>query len=169
MTSSSLDNIHLVYNARIWQSSGDDMSWMTFNTDTGDITAAGRHDPPLDRFPPSRRHDVTDRRIVPGLHESHAHVTYLGQRLRYVDLKGCQSIQQLQDRVRSFTAERPGSSWIVGHGWEQHLLGRYPTRYDLDAACSDRPVHLIRICYHATVENSLAIKLAGFISPIACY
>jgi len=162
MTSSSSDNIQLVYNARIWQSPGDDMTWMTFNTDDGYITAVGRRDPPLHKFPPSRRRDVSGRRIIPGLHESHVHVAYLGRLLHCADLKGCRSIEQLQQRVRSFAAERPGATWIVGRGWEQHLLGRFPTRHDVDAACSDRPVHLVRICGHASVENSLALKLAGF-------
>jgi len=161
MSSSSSDNIQLVYNARIWQSAGADVTWMTFNTVSGYITAVGRHDPPLDKFPPNRRRDASDSRIIPGLHDSHLHVTLLGRQLRSVDLRGCQSIEELQQRVRNFAAERPGAAWIVGHGWEQHLLGRLPTRHDLDAAVSDRPVHLSRVCYHASVENSLAIKLAG--------
>jgi len=161
MTSSS-DKLQLVYNARIWQSLDDDMTWMTFNGDNGYITAVGRHDPPLGRFPLARRRDVSGHRIIPGLHEAHIHLTYLGSHLHSVDLKGCRSIEQLQQRVRSFAAERPGTTWIVGRGWEQQLLGRFPTRHDVDAACSDRPVHLIRICHHASVENSLALNLAGF-------
>lgn len=163
MTSPSSDNLQLVYNARIWQSAGDDLTWMTFNTGSGYVTAVGRHDPPLDKFPPDRRRDVSGRRIIPGLHESHIHLTYLGRQLQWLDLKGCQSIEQLQQRVRSVAAQRPAATWIVGCGWEQHLLGRFPTRHDLDAACSDRPVHLLRSCRHASVENSVALKLAGLI------
>ena len=53
------------------------MTWMTFNTETGCITAVGRHDPPLDEFPPNLRHDVCGGRIIPGLHDSHLHVTGL--------------------------------------------------------------------------------------------
>ena len=169
MTSLPSDNIRLVYNARIWQSPGDDMTWMTFNTDSGYITAVGRDDPPLDKFPSDHRHDVHSSRIIPGLHESHLHLTFLGRQLHYVDLTGCRSIEQLQQRVRSFAAEQPETKWIVGYGWEQHLLGRFPTRHDLDAACSDRPVHLTRICRHAAVENSLVIRLAGLISLIKCF
>ena len=161
MTLSSSDSFQLVFNARIWQSPGEDTTWMTFSTDSGYITAVGRHDPPVDKFPPNRRRDIKGRRIIPGLHESHLHLTYLGRQLNLVDLKGCQSVEQLQQQVRSFAAKRPGVTWIVGHGWEQHLLGRFPTRHDLDAACSDRPVHVSRICGHASVENSLALQLAG--------
>jgi len=93
----------------------------------------------------------------------------LGRYLHSVDLRGCKTIAQLQQRVRDFATERPGSGWIVGSGWDQQLLGRYPTRHDIDAAVSDRPVHLSRVCCHASVENSLAIKLAGSILIItAC-
>ena len=56
---SSADSVRLVYNARIWQSEGDDATWMTFNTDTGHIAAVGRHNPPpLNLFPPDRRRDA---------------------------------------------------------------------------------------------------------------
>jgi len=58
--------MQLVYNARIWQSAGDDATWMSFNADTGYITAAGLDDPPLDEFPPDRRRDVSGRRVIPG-------------------------------------------------------------------------------------------------------
>lgn len=158
---SSSDSIQLVYNPRIWQSAGDDMTWMTFSTGSGCIAAVGRHDPPLDEFPPNRRRDVSGRRIIPGLHESHIHVAYVGRQLRSVDVHGCRSVEELQRRVRSFAGERPAARWIVGYGWDQHLLGRFPTRHDLDAACRDRPVYLSRVCYHASVGNSLALSLAG--------
>ena len=106
-----------------------------------------------------------------GLHESHIHVTHLGRQLHSVDLRGCRSIEDLQQRVRRFAADRPAglATWVVGHGWDQYLLGRYPTRHDVDAACSDRPVHLTRICGHASVENSLALKLAGLYVSFATY
>jgi len=49
----------LVYNARIWQSSsGEDATWMTFDTVNGRIAAVGRHRPPLHQFPPDRRRDA---------------------------------------------------------------------------------------------------------------
>ena len=165
MTSSSPGtdgDMQLLYNARIWQSSGDDMTWMTFSPRSGLISGVGRHKPPpLDLFPPDRRRDVTGRRIIPGLHDSHVHLTYLGRRLRSLDLSGCRSVDEIQQQVRCFAAERPSERWIIGHGWDQRLLGRCPTRDDVDIACGDRPVHLIRICCHASVENSLALKLAG--------
>jgi len=160
MTSLS-NSIQLVYNARIWQSAEEDMTWMTFSADSGRIAAVGRHDPPLDDFPPNRRRDVSGRRIIPGLHESHIHVTGVGRRLRSVDVCGCRSVEDLQRRVRGFVGERPTARCVVGYGWDQHLLGRFPTSHDLDAACRDRPVYLSRVCYHASVGNSLALQLAG--------
>jgi len=101
------------------------------------------------------------------------HVTLVGRRLRsVVDLRGCRSVEELQRRVRGFAAgERPATEaprrrWVVGHGWDQHLLGGFPTRHDLDAACRDRPVYLSRVCYHASVANSLALQLAGSPEPL---
>ena len=37
---------------------------------------------------------------------------------------------------------------------------RYPTRFDLDEVCPDRPVLLQRVCLHIAVANSLALKMA---------
>jgi len=100
MTPTSSENVHLVYNARIYQSGSeddDDMTWMTFDEVSGVITAVGRQDPTpsLERFPPDRRRDADGRRIIPGLHDSHVHLAYLGSQLRTVDLKGCRSIEEV--------------------------------------------------------------------------
>ena len=50
---------------------------------------------------------------------------------------------------------------VYGMDWEQDLLGRYPSREDLDAACNDRPVIVSRACIHMDVINSKALQLAG--------
>ena len=73
----------------------------------------------------------------------------------------CRSIEELIGRIASYAAANPEKRWIVGHGWEHDLIGRYPTRHDLDAGCRDRPVFLFRICGHAAVVNSVALELAG--------
>ena len=51
--------------------------------------------------------------------------------------------------------------WLYGQQWEQDLMGRFPTRVDLDAVVSDRPVVAMRVCLHIGVVNSKVLELAG--------
>jgi predicted amidohydrolase YtcJ len=63
--------------------------------------------------------------------------------------------------LRTYAAAHPEGA-IVGRGWiETHWPERrFPTRADLDAVVSDRPVFLERIDGHAAVVNSAALALA---------
>jgi predicted amidohydrolase YtcJ len=172
MTSVDDAKRHLVYNARILQSgmSGQmDLTWMLFNTDTGYIISVGTENPPTDCVPESRRTDFGGFRILPGLHDSHIHIGLLGRSLNSVDLRNCKSIEDLQERLRQFVDSRNSLKWIVGRGWEQDLLGRYPNKHDLDAVCKDKPVYLVRVCGHIAVANSLALQLAGKNRLTYCY
>ncbi|MGE5560024.1 MAG: amidohydrolase [Chloroflexota bacterium] len=110
-----------------------------------------------------RRVDLGGRAVVPGLIDSHNHLTWYGFFLNQVDLNGVKSIAELQARISAHARSlRPGE-WLTGGGWEQGAFAdkRYPTRHDLDAVVSDRPVVLDRVCYHAIVVNSRALELAG--------
>jgi predicted amidohydrolase YtcJ len=41
--------------------------------------------------------------------------------------------------------------------------GAYPSRQDIDAVCSIRPVFLYRNCWHIGVANSAALRIAGLL------
>jgi predicted amidohydrolase YtcJ len=79
------------------------------------------------------------------------------------NLEGTKSLAELQERVRRRAADmaEPGR-WIVGRGWIETpwTPSRFPTRDDLDAVVSDRPVFLVRADGHAAVANSRAFELA---------
>jgi len=161
---SDIAKLHLVYNARIWQSGVDeqrDKTWMMFNVDTGFIASTGIDDPPINSVPDNQRTDCNGRRILPGLHESHIHIGLLGRSLNSVDLQNCKSINEFKAKVGKFIDEHSELKWIVGRGWEQDLLGRYPSKQDLDSVCPDKPMYMVRICGHIAVANSLALHLAG--------
>ena len=113
------------------------------------------------QFTEGHRKDYEGRRILPGLHESHIHVGELGQQLTCLDLHGCSSIDDLKAKLKDWCKSHPDSSWILGRNWEQDVLGRYPTREDLDAVCPDRPVFLWRVCIHIAVVNTKALAIAG--------
>jgi predicted amidohydrolase YtcJ len=107
--------------------------------------------------------DGGGRTLLPGLIDAHGHVIDLGMAELTVQLVGTSSIADLQQRLRSYAAARPGDGWITGFGWNQELWPdkRFPTAADLDAVVPDRPVVLERVDGHAVVANSAAMKAAG--------
>jgi predicted amidohydrolase YtcJ len=109
------------------------------------------------------RHDYRKGVVVPGFIDAHNHMLWTGIQQKLVDLAGCRSIAEMQQRLRAYRQAHPEREWVVsGEGWHvEHLAEkRYPTRQELDAAVPDRPVYLPRGGHSASV-NSLALKLAG--------
>ncbi|ELU03691.1 hypothetical protein CAPTEDRAFT_206365 [Capitella teleta] len=150
----------LVVNAQIWSGKiGGDFSWMRYNPSSGYITEVGRGAPPP-KETATKVKDFHGKRIFPGFHESHLHLGHLGNLLCSLDLHGCNSIEKLQTKLQDYMAKNP-SGWVVGNNWEQDVLGRYPTKEDLDAVSGDRPVFLHRVCHHIGIGNSKALQLAG--------
>jgi predicted amidohydrolase YtcJ len=107
--------------------------------------------------------DAQGRTLLPGLIDAHGHVMGLGLAATRLDLVGTASLEDLQQRLRTYSAANPGDSWIVGRGWNQELWPdkRFPTAADLDAIVADRPVALKRVDGHALVVNTAALKAAG--------
>ncbi|EHR78668.1 amidohydrolase [Thermococcus litoralis DSM 5473] len=98
--------------------------------------------------------------VLPGFIDSHMHLNSLGQSLKMLNLKGTKSIEELKTKLKGY-AEKTSTSWILGFGWDQEELGRYPTREDLDEVVNDKPVLLYRTCFHAAVLNTKAIEIVG--------
>ena len=152
----------LVHNGSIYCSGQPDLNWMMFNTDTGYIEKVGRG--PLHESIKSEvaiTVDCQGKRVLPGLNEAHIHFLSIGVALEGVQLKGSDSIEEFQKRIKEHIKEHPKREWYWGAQWEQDLMGRYPTKEDLDAVCADKPMHMARYCGHIGVVNSKALELAG--------
>jgi predicted amidohydrolase YtcJ len=107
-------------------------------------------------------YDLNRRTVVPGLVDCHVHMTSFGNHLTRLDLTGVGSIKELQTKLSQYARKTHLKKWIIGRRWDQEkfLDHRYPTREDLDAAVSDKPVWIIRVCGHLGVANTLALNLA---------
>jgi predicted amidohydrolase YtcJ len=106
--------------------------------------------------------DAENGTLVPGLADCHVHMTDFGFLLQSMDLRSIGSIKKMQQKLRQYSNENPGESWIKGGRWDQERFAekRLPTRWDLDEAIEDRPVLLNRVCGHIAVANSKALQLA---------
>jgi predicted amidohydrolase YtcJ len=104
----------------------------------------------------------------PGFTDSHAHLLGIGLREVTLDLAPVPSLKELQAALAAYAKAHP-SGPITGRGWiETHWPEkRFPTRFDIDAVVSDRPVFLERADGHAAVVNSAALKLGGIVRSTA--
>ncbi len=106
--------------------------------------------------------DLSGATVLPGLTDSHAHLSGIGWRELNFDLTGVESVEALKRRLAE-RAAADRAEWIVGVGWIESKWQPpvFPRRQDLDAAVSDRPVVLERADGHAIVVNSKALEIAG--------
>lgn len=106
--------------------------------------------------------DLGGRTVLPGFIDSHVHIDELGIFLSAIDLRGTKSLRELKERLRK-ALDSVETLWVLGHGWDQELFEekKWPTRWDIDEVVSHRPALLTRICLHAAVLNTLALKVTG--------
>ena len=121
----------------------------------GDDLIAGRAD--------ARQLDGRGRFVLPGLVDSHAHMSNQGFLYVQLNLTGTPSVEDSVERIALYARTNPGSGWIEGRGWNQVLwpVREFPTAAHIDAVVSDRPVWLRRVDGHAGWANSKALAIAG--------
>ena len=73
----------------------------------------GQSDPPVSSFTEDSKADYRGQRILPGLHDSHIHVSSIGKALLAIDLKGCQSIEEFQKRIKDYAEKNPKVSVTI--------------------------------------------------------
>jgi predicted amidohydrolase YtcJ len=131
----------------------------------GRIAAVGSRDEVLAlRGPDTRMVDLAGQTLVPGFVDAHAHIWKIGHLLTtLLDVRSATSLADVAARLRAQAGKIPTGSWLQGRGYNETRFhdGRSPTRADLDAVVSDRPVVLMRTCAHIVVCNSQALERAG--------
>jgi predicted amidohydrolase YtcJ len=99
--------------------------------------------------------------IVPGFVDAHMHLRGLGVKIYGIDLSDVGSIEEFKAKLAREASRF--SSWIIGRGWDQERMGAWPTRFDVDEAVGDRPAVLMRVCGHAAVLSTAAMRLLGLL------
>lgn len=117
---------------------------------------------------PRQQIDAEGALIIPGLIDAHMHPLMFAEMNQQIAAlpPRINSIADLQHAIKvqrvnpQFNPER---DWILGWGYDESKFdeGRSPTRWDLDEACPDAPVSIVRACAHVRCVNSKALELAG--------
>ncbi|WP_104048672.1 amidohydrolase [Vibrio jasicida] len=116
--------------------------------------------------------DLKGKALLPGFVDPHSHVYGVGLQamvanvLPYPDGQA-DTVDEIvailksagQDDKQRLFIEKTG--WILGFGYDDAQLDRYPTKADLDKVSTEKPVMIIHTSGHLSVANSKALELAG--------
>jgi predicted amidohydrolase YtcJ len=107
--------------------------------------------------------DLKGNTVLPGLTDSHQHLSGVGFREMTLNLEGTTSLDDFLAKVKARVEQAKPGEWVTGRGWiETHWQPPvFPTRWDLDRVAPNNPVILGRADGHGAVANSAALKLAG--------
>jgi predicted amidohydrolase YtcJ len=158
-------SIVLVHNARIYTAdTGFTLieSGAMALSDEGEIVALGDSEPMIRMFPEAKQVDLKGQTVLPGLIDSHGHLSGLALSFTRANLVGTSSKVEVMSRLSEFAADLPEGEWLLGRGWDQNDWPEqaFPNRQDLDAEFPNRPVWLRRIDGHAAWGNSVALAQA---------
>ncbi|WP_432562668.1 amidohydrolase [Kineococcus sp. SYSU DK003] len=122
----------------------------------GRVAAVGRD---LDVPSDVERVDAGGAVLLPGLVDSHVHLTQWACARRRVDVLAATSPEEVADTLLAQAG--PGGDLVVGHGYRDALWSRPAHRDVLDARFPDRPVVVVSADLHAAWTNSAAARRFG--------
>ncbi len=107
--------------------------------------------------------DLKGNTVVPGLTDSHYHLSGVGAREMNLNLEGTDSLEAFLAKVKERVDRAKPGDWVTGRGWIETFWKpqTFPTRWDLDKISPNNPVYLTRADGHASIANSEALKIAS--------
>ena len=107
--------------------------------------------------------DLKGQMVLPGFHDAHIHPVSAGVKALQCDLTDISGVDQLIAKIKSYAEQNPGTSWILGGGWDvlNFPPNGLPDKQLLDEIAPDRPVALVSSDGHSLWVNSKALAMAG--------
>jgi len=101
--------------------------------------------------------------VLPGLIDSHGHLTGYGKSLEHINLVGTKSYQEILYLVDEKVKTVESGEWIRGRGWDQNDWDNkeFPHHQALSIIAPNNPVILSRVDGHALLVNQKAMEIAG--------
>jgi len=155
----------IIFNATIVTLSSEDSIASCLAIQDGIIVAVGDDDV-KDMYRSESMIDAKGLFVYPGFIDAHSHFTGYSEFLRYADLNGARSFEELLAIVDKYHKENPGQ-WIIGRGWDQNKwpVKEFPDNTILNKLYPDIPVLLTRVDGHAVLANEAAIQKSGLKEP----
>ena len=100
----------------------------------------------------SNVYDLHGNYLLPSFTDAHMHLSLYTILFSAIDLRDCNSIKELQDKLKNETDREVIIGWGFDH--EKFQEERMPTRIDLDSVSSEIPIFILRFDEHIGVVNS---------------
>lgn len=107
--------------------------------------------------------DAGGRLVLPGFADCHIHFLDGSLSLMQVNLEDAKTVEDIQQRVKTYAAAHPDQPWVLGRGWAYTVFkpSGLPDKKYLDEVVPDRPVYLEGFDGHTWWANSKALQVAG--------
>ena len=109
--------------------------------------------------------DLSGRTVVPGLIESHSHLSFYATNLLQVDCRPetCKGIKDVADAIGRRVDESEAGQWVGGYGYDDTLIEdkRHLVRQDLDRISPENPVFIRHVSGHLAYANSKGLEIAA--------
>lgn len=137
--------------------------------DKGRIVFAGSRDEAMKLWGSGTRFkNLGGQVMLPGFIDGHAHFVQLGAQAVGANLLPspdgkADTVDALVAELKVFASspDVAQTGWIFGMGYDDSVLGRHPTKADLDKVSTTVPVAIIHISGHFSVMNSAGLAKAG--------
>lgn len=108
--------------------------------------------------------DAAGKTVTAGYIDSHMHPlpSYPFKSAMYVvDLFNKGTMPDLIAALKEKAAITPPGQWIIGSGYQDTKLGKWPTATDLDQVSTVHPISIVHSSAHASSVNSFCLQKAG--------
>ena len=115
--------------------------------------------------------DLEGKTMLPGFIDGHGHVFNVGLQAVSANLLPApdgdgNSVVALQKILKEWITENQGfidtTGWVIGFGYDDSQLDRYPTKEDLDAISTEVPIIIIHQSGHLSVVNSKGLEMVKY-------
>lgn len=138
----------------------------------GKIVFVGDKSVAMTQFKQAKPIDLQGKTLLPGFIDSHSHVHGVGFQVSSANLLPspdgeADSVEALVSLLKQYSdsaqnqAFIESSGWIIGFGYDDAQLDRYPTADDLDRVSIDKPVIIVHTSGHLSVLNNKGLVLSG--------
>ena len=154
----------IVHNANIYTVDNQFSKAQAFAVQDGKFVAVGSDRDILRHYNAVKTLDAQGQSIYPGFIDGHCHFVGYGEtKVRYADLNGCQSFDEVLARLAKHN-ENNDSEWLLGRGWDQNLweIKEFPENTELNKRFPNKKVLITRVDGHAVLVSDNILKHIGF-------
>jgi len=105
--------------------------------------------------------DAGGASVLPGFQDAHAHPPMGGVDLLGCEVSGATTVDEVARIIRDHVRTLADGEWLLGSGWEFHIMGDRLDRALLDEIAPDRPAYFVSGGRHDALVNTAALQRAG--------